>query len=117
MSLSEMHVEIDPGSTGRWSYYLFLPPVDHLNRLLWIMLMISPIHFIRRGNTDLTYTHADNLITIDLGKSLLLDEQDTIVISFSRTGFDRKWQEHLSSAQIWILDHFGIRAKRSHRQD
>ncbi|HZV70680.1 MAG TPA: M1 family aminopeptidase [Saprospiraceae bacterium] len=81
----EMHVEIDPAinRVDGIITYIFSSEVDQLNRFVVDYADDLPIHFIRRGNTDLAYAHADNLINIDLGKNLLQGEQDTIVISFS----------------------------------
>jgi len=81
----EMHVEIDPAINKVEGVitYIFSSQVDLLNRFVVDYADELPIHFIRRGNTDLTYTHADDLINIDLNKSLMQGEQDTIVISFS----------------------------------
>jgi aminopeptidase N len=50
------------------------------------------IHFVRRGNTDLNYTHSnDLLLTIDLNKTLSIGESDTLIISYEgvphSTGF------------------------------
>ena len=80
----EMHVTIYPAINkvdGLITYY-FSSRIDHLNRFVLDYSDHLPIHYIRRGNTDLIFTQADNLITIDLGKDLLQSEKDTIVISF-----------------------------------
>jgi hypothetical protein len=84
----EMHVDIDPAvnRVDGVITYIFSSQSDQLNRFVLDYADDQQIHFIRRGNTDLMYMHADHLINIDLGKNLLTDEQDTIVISFSTEG-------------------------------
>ncbi len=80
----EMHIEIDPAVNhveGVISF-VFSGKVDLLNRFVVDYADELPINYIRRGNADLNYSRADNLITIDLGKNLALDESDTVTISF-----------------------------------
>jgi Peptidase family M1 domain len=84
----DMRVEIDPAINkvaGVITYY-YTSRVDQLNRFVVDYQDNLPIDFIRRGNADLTYSRSDNLITIDLGKSLVTGEQDTLSISYSSEG-------------------------------
>ncbi len=81
----EMHVEIDPAVNkvaGVITFY-FTSRIDQLNRFVVDYQDELPILFIQRGNTALTFSRSDDLITIDLGKSLLVGEQDTLTISYS----------------------------------
>ncbi|MBK9981976.1 MAG: T9SS type A sorting domain-containing protein [Saprospiraceae bacterium] len=85
VTYQEMHVEIDPAINrvdGEITYF-FSSRIDHLSRFVLDYADGLSVNYIKRGNSDLTYTHADNLITIDLGKDLHMDEKDTILISFS----------------------------------
>src|SRR4029078_10744110 len=85
VTYQEMHVEIDPAINrvdGEITFY-FSSRLDHLSRFVLDYADNLPINYIKRGNTDLAYTHADDLITIELGKDLLSGEKDTILISFS----------------------------------
>src|SRR5687768_1048294 len=84
----EMHVIIDPAinRVDGIITYIFSSKVDQLSRFVVDYADELPIHFIRRGNEDLPYTHADDLINIDLGKILQAGGQDTIMISFSSEG-------------------------------
>ncbi len=84
----DMHVEIDPAINkvaGEITYY-FTSRIDQLNRFVVDYADNLPILFIRRGNTDLSYSRSDDLITIDLGKSLMIDEHDTLNISYESEG-------------------------------
>src|SRR5688572_27407874 len=66
----EMHVTINPAINRVEGVitYIFSSQVDQLNRFVVDYADDLPIHFIRRGNEDSTYTHADDLIDINLGK-------------------------------------------------
>ena len=81
----EMHVAIDPAinHVDGIITYIFSSNIDQLNRFVVDYEDELTIHFIRRGNEDLTYTHADDLINITLDKNLEQGENDTIMISFS----------------------------------
>ncbi len=81
----EMHVEIDPAVNkiaGVITFY-FTSRIDQLNRFVVDYQDDLPILSISRGNTPLSFSRSDDLITIDLGKSLLVGEQDTLTISYS----------------------------------
>jgi hypothetical protein len=84
----DMHVEINPAINkvaGVITYY-FTSRVDQLS---WFVVDYQddlPIHFIRRGQTDLSFSRSDNLITIDLDKNLMIDEEDTLTISYESEG-------------------------------
>lgn len=83
-----MQVEIDPAVNkvaGVITFY-FTSRIDQLERFVVDYKDGLPIHYIQRGNTLLTYTHSDDLITIDLDKSLMTGEQDTITISYEAEG-------------------------------
>ncbi len=84
----DMRVEIDPAINkvaGVITFY-FTSRIDQLNRFVVDYQDDLPIEFIRRGNTDLTFSRSDDLITIDLGKSLMIGEQDTLSISYASEG-------------------------------
>ena len=84
----DMHVEIDPAINkvaGVITYY-FTSNVDQLNRFVVDYRDDLPVHFIRRVNADLTFSRSGDLITIDLGKSLMIGEQDTLTISYESEG-------------------------------
>lgn len=84
----EMHIEIDPAFNkveGVITFY-FSSRVEQLNRFVVDYQDGLAIHFIQRGNTTLSYTRSDDLITIDLGTSLMIGELDTISISYSSEG-------------------------------
>jgi hypothetical protein len=84
----DMHVEIDPAINkveGVITYY-FTSRVNQLNRFVVDYQDDLPIEFIHRGNTPLLYSRSDDLITIDIGKSLMIGEQDTLTISYSSEG-------------------------------
>ena len=84
----EMHVEIDPAINkvaGEITFY-FTSRIDQLNRFVVDYQDELPILFIQRGNSTLTYSRSNDLITIDLGKSLLVGEQDTVTISYESDG-------------------------------
>ncbi len=84
----EMHVEIDPAINkvaGEITFY-FESRVDELNRFVVDYDDNLPIYFITSGNNGLSYTRNDDLITIDLDKSLMIGEQDTITISYEAEG-------------------------------
>ncbi len=88
----DMHVEIDPAINkvaGVITFY-FSSRIDQLNRFVVDYQDDLPILFIQRGNTPLSYSRSDDLITIDLGKSLMIGEQDTLTISYESEGTLRK---------------------------
>ena len=81
----EMHVEIDPAINkvaGEITFY-FTSRIDQLNRFVVDYQDELPILFIQRGNSTLTYSRSNDLITIDLGKSLLVGEQDTVCLLYT----------------------------------
>ena len=84
----DMHVEIDPAInkvSGEITYY-FTSRVDQLNRFVVDYQDDLPINYILRGNTPLLHSRSDDLVTIDLGKSLMIGEQDTVTISYESEG-------------------------------
>ncbi|HEY3385286.1 MAG TPA: M1 family metallopeptidase [Saprospiraceae bacterium] len=84
----EMHVEIDPAINkvaGEITYY-FTSRLDQLNRFVVDYQDDLAINYILRGNTPLLHSRSDDLVTIDLGKSLMIGEQDTLTISFESEG-------------------------------
>lgn len=84
----DMHVEIDPAINkvaGVVTFY-FTSRIDQLNRFVVDYQDDLSIQFIHRGNTPLLYSRSDDLITIDLEKSLMIGEQDTLSISYSSEG-------------------------------
>lgn len=88
VTYQEMQVTIDPAinKVDGIITFIFSINVDQLNRFVVDYADELPVNYIRRGNEDLTYTHIDNLINIQLGKNLPAGEQDTIMISFSSEG-------------------------------
>lgn len=97
----EMRIEIDPAvnRVDGVITYIFSSQIDQLNRLVLDYADGLQVHYIRRKDIDLSYAYSDNLINIDLGKELLLGQQDTIVVSF--TAEDRLRQEvHAGSPVI-----------------
>ncbi len=84
----DMHVEIDPAINkvaGVITYY-FSSRVNQLDRFVVDYQDDLPILSIQRGNTTLSYSRSDDLITIDLDKSLMIGEQDTLTISYASEG-------------------------------
>ena len=84
----DMQVEIDPAINkvaGVVTFY-FTSRIDQLNRFVVDYQDDLPIVSISRGNTPLSFSRSDDLITIDLGKSLLIGEQDTLSISYESEG-------------------------------
>ena len=84
----DMQVEIDPAINkvaGVVTFY-FTSRIDQLNRFVVDYQDDLPIVSISRGNTPLSFYRSDDLITIDLGKSLLIGEQDTLSISYESEG-------------------------------
>ena len=88
----DMHVEINPAVNAVQGVitYHFTSKLDQLNRLVLDDPDTILIHFVRRGTTDLSYTQADDLLTIDLGKNLLLGEKDALTISYEAEGILRQ---------------------------
>lgn len=84
----DMRVEIDPAINkvaGEITFY-FTSRLDQVNRFVVDYKDELPILFIQRGNTPLSYLRNDGLITIDLGKNLMIGEQDTLTISYASEG-------------------------------
>jgi len=84
----DMRVEIDPALNavvGVITFY-FTSRMDDLQRFVVDYRDDLAIDYIRRGNTDLSYSRSDNLITIDLGKQLMTGEKDTVTISYASEG-------------------------------
>ena len=94
MYYTEFHWDLDPAVyyiKGEITYY-FKSKVDTLKQLVLDLDTTMHIHYVRRGNTDLSYIHSDDLLlTIDLNKSLNPGESDTLTISYEgvphSTGF------------------------------
>ncbi|HEX5111929.1 MAG TPA: M1 family metallopeptidase [Saprospiraceae bacterium] len=94
MYYTEFHWDLDPAVyyiKGEITYY-FKSKVDTLKQLVLDLDTTMHIHYVRRGNTDLSYIHSDDLLlTIDLNKSLNPEESDTLTISYEgiphSTGF------------------------------
>lgn len=84
----DMRVEMDPAINkvaGVITFYL-TSRVDQLHRFVVDYQDDLVIDYIRRGSTDLSFSRSDDLITIDLGKNLLVGEEDTLSISFASEG-------------------------------
>src|SRR4030095_7128334 len=94
MFYQEFHWDIDPAIyyiKGEITYY-FKSRITDLTQLVLDLDTTMQIHFVHRGNTDLNYTHSnDLLLTIDLNKTLSIGEPDTLIISYEgvphSTGF------------------------------
>lgn len=84
----DMRVEVDPAVNqiaGEVTFY-FTSRIDQLNRFVVDYADDLPIVYIRRGQADLSFSRSDNLITIDLGKSLQIGQEDTITIAYTSEG-------------------------------
>jgi aminopeptidase N len=80
----EIHWTIDPAEVyirGEITYH-FTSKIDQLTQFVLDLAQTMQINSIRRGNIDLAYTHADQLLTIELGKTLNIGEGDTLTINY-----------------------------------
>ncbi len=80
----EMYVTIDPAVNqvaGEITFY-FKSQMDQLERFVVDYQDELPVLSIQRGNTPLNFSRSDNLITIDLNKTLMTGETDTLTITY-----------------------------------
>lgn len=100
----EMRVEVDPAVnqiSGEVTFY-FTSRIDQLNRFVVDYADDLPIVSIHRGQTELSFSRSDNLITIDLGNSLQTGQEDTLTIAYTSEGTLR--QEHHSGVPVISTD-------------
>ncbi len=126
MYYMEFHWEVDPAV-----YYIkgiityrFKSKVSGLTQLVLDLDTTMQIHFVRRGNTDLSYVHTDDLLlTIDLDKTLKVGESDTLTISYEgiphSTGFGSFEQDmHNGKPILWTQSvPYGVRDWWPSKQD
>lgn len=85
VTYQEMKITIDPAFNrveGEITF-IFKSQVDQLDRFVIDYADSLPIHYIVRGNDNLNFTRADNLVMIELGKTLSIGESDTLLAAFS----------------------------------
>ncbi len=121
-----MRWDIDPAQyyiKGEITYY-FKSNVNQLQQWVLDLANTHQINFIRRNNQSLSFTHTpDQLLTIDLGKSLGKGEADTITINYEGTppsnGFGSFEQgTHDGTPIIWTLSEpYGARDWWPTKQD
>jgi aminopeptidase N len=126
MYYQEFHWEVDPNVyyiKGIITYY-FKSKVNALTQLVLDLDTTMQIHYIKRGNTDLSYVHSDDLLlTIDLNKSLNIGESDTLTISYEgiphSTGFGSFEQDaHNGKPILWTQSvPYGVRDWWPSKQD
>lgn len=104
--------------------YHFKSRVNNLSQLILDLANSHTINYIRRGNQDLTYTHTqDQLLTIDLGKTLAIDQVDSLTISYEgippNNGFGSFEQgTHGTAPIVWTLSEpYGARDWWPTKQD
>jgi len=104
--------------------YVFKSKVDALAQLVLDLDTTMQIHYIRRGITDLSYVHSDDLLlTVDLNKSLSIGEIDTLTISYEgtphSTGFGSFEQDaHSGKPILWTQSvPYGVRDWWPSKQD
>lgn len=121
-----MRWDIDPAVNyvkGVITFY-YKSRVDNLNQLVLDLANTHTINYIRRGNQDLAYVHSqDQLLTIDLGKSLNNGQVDSLTISYEgippANGFGSFEQStHGDAPIIWTLSEpYGARDWWPTKQD
>ena len=126
MYYTEFHWDLDPAVyyiKGEITYY-FKSKVNDLTQRVLDLDTTMQIHFIRRGNVDLTYIHSDDLLlTIDLNKSLNIGETDTLTIAYEgiphSTGFGSFEQDaHNGKPILWTQSvPYGVRDWWPSKQD
>ncbi len=126
MRYQEIHWELDPEVAyikGTITYQ-FASRVDGLTQLVLDLDTTMDIHFIRRGNQDLTYQHTDDLLlTIGLGHTLNAGDTDSLTISYEgtphSTGFGSfEKGVHNTSPIIWTQSvPYGVRDWWPGKQD
>jgi len=106
-----MRWDIDPAVNyikGVITYY-FKSRVDQLNQFVLDLAVTQTVNYVRRGNQDLTFIHSDDqLLTIDLGKTLAIGDIDSLTVSYEgippANGFGSFEQStHNNIPIIWTL--------------
>jgi len=110
MYYQSMYWEVDPNQRyikGTITYY-FKSKKANLSELYLDLSSSLQVNTITRQSTPLTYAHSNDLLTIDLNKSLQVGESDTLTISYEgvppTTGFGSFEQgTHAGQPIIWTL--------------
>ena len=117
MFYQSMHWEIDPAQKyvkGTITYY-FKSRIANLTQLYLDLTDALQVNSIARGGSPLTFVHADQLLTISLGKSLAIGEIDSLTISYEgvppSNGFGSFEQgSHGGQPIIWTLSEpYGVK--------
>jgi len=121
-----MRWDIDPAVNyikGVITYY-YKSRIDGLDQFVLDLANSHQINFVRRGNQDLTFTHSpDQLLTINLGKTLSIDQVDSVTVSYEgispANGFGSFVQSsHENAPIIWTLSEpYGARDWWPTKQD
>jgi len=121
-----MRWDLDPNVNyikGVISYH-FKSKVDHLDQFVLDLANSHQVNYVRRGNQDLAFTHTpDQLLTIDLGKSLSIGDIDSLTVSYEgippSNGFGSFEQTtHNNAPIIWTLSEpYGARDWWPTKQD
>jgi len=121
-----MRWDMDPAVNyikGVITYY-YKSRVDNLSQLVLDLANTHTINYIRRGNQDLSYVHSqDQLLTIDLGKTLNIGQVDSLTISYEgippSNGFGSFVQgTHGTAPIVWTLSEpYGARDWWPTKQD
>ncbi len=122
----EIHWTIDPAQkyiAGEITYY-FKSRVDNLTSFILDLSNALQVNAVIRNGTPLTFTHStDQLLTIDLNKSLQTDEQDTLTVTYEgippSNGFGSFEQgTHAGNPIVWTLSEpYGMRDWWPGKQD
>jgi aminopeptidase N len=122
----EIHWEIDPAQRyikGEIKYH-FKSELHDLTQWFLELSNAHTIHYVRRGQQDLDFTHSpDQLVTIELDKFLAAGESDTITISYEgippSNGFGSFEQAmHDGHPIVWTLSEpYGVRDWWPAKQD
>ncbi len=126
MYYQRMEWDINPGNyyiKGIITYH-FKSLVPDLNALVLDLTDVLQINSIQRGGTPLSFSHGpDQLLRIELGKTLLLGESDSLTINYEgnppSNGFGSFEQgTHMNASIIWTLSEpYGARDWWPAKQD
>ena len=122
----EMHWEIDPAVyyiTGEITYY-FKSKKSNLTRFYLDLANELAVNSIKRNGIPVSFSHSpEQLLTIELGKSLSIGESDTLTIQYEgappSNGFGSFEQgTHAGTPIIWTLSEpYGVRDWWPGKQD
>ena len=122
----EMHWTIDPAVryiSGEITYH-FKSRINNLTQLHLDLSNDLQVHSINRSGNTLNYIHSsDQLLTIDLGKSLAIGESDYLTITYEgvppTNGFGSfEQEEHDGKPILWTLSEpYGVRDWWPAKQD